>query len=77
MGPDGRILIPVELRRELGFEAGMRLVARIEGRQLVLASQEAALRRLQERFASVPEEVSLVDELLADRRRDAARDRGG
>lgn len=74
VGPDGRILVPVELRRELGLRPGMPLVARVEDNRLVLESRDAVLRRLQARFEAVPPDVRLVDELLADRRRQAERD---
>lgn len=74
MGPDGRVLVPVQLRRELELEPGAALVARAEGGRLVLEPREAILRRLQDRFGHIPDEVSLADELLADRRAEAERD---
>jgi bifunctional DNA-binding transcriptional regulator/antitoxin component of YhaV-PrlF toxin-antitoxin module len=77
LGPDGRVLIPVELRRALDLEPGMALVARVDDDRLVLERRDTVLRRLQELFDVVPPEVSIVDELLAERRREAARDAGG
>ncbi len=74
LGPDGRILVPVELRRELGVVAGEALVARVQDGRLVIERRADALVRLQARFAGVPPGVSLVDELLADRRGDLERD---
>jgi len=73
-GPDGRVLVPVELRRELGASPGEPLVARVVDRQLVIERREDALRRVQRRFAGIPAGVSLADELIADRRREAERD---
>ncbi len=70
-GPDGRVLVPVELRRALGAAAGEPLVARVIERQLVIERRADALRRVQGRFATVPEGVSLADELIEDRRREA------
>jgi AbrB family looped-hinge helix DNA binding protein len=75
VGPDGRVLVPVELRRELGLEPGEPLVASVQDGRLVLESREAVLRRLRRRFGKVSREVSLVDELIADRRREARRER--
>lgn len=70
-GPDGRVLVPVELRRALGVTPGEPLVARVIERQLVIERRADALRRVQGRFATIPEGVSLADELIEDRRRDA------
>ncbi|MEX0630213.1 MAG: AbrB/MazE/SpoVT family DNA-binding domain-containing protein [Chloroflexota bacterium] len=74
VGPDGRILVPVELRRELGLQPGMPLVARVEDDRLVLERRETVLRRLQSLFGAIPEGVSLADELVAERRREAERE---
>ena len=48
------------------------MVARVHDRQLVIERREDALRRVQGRFAHVPADVSLADELIEDRRREAA-----
>ena len=74
VGPDGRILVPVELRRTLGLQPGTRLVARIKDERLILERRDVILRRLQERFAVIPPGVSLVEELLAERRHEAERE---
>lgn len=74
VGPDGRILVPVELRRTLGLLPGTPLVARIEDDHLILERREVVLRRLQAQFEAIPPTVSLADELIADRRREARRD---
>jgi AbrB family looped-hinge helix DNA binding protein len=72
LGPQGRLVVPAPLRRALGLEPGAVLVARAEGERLVLEPRAAILARLRGRFASVPDGVSLADELIAERR-DAAR----
>ena len=38
------------------------------------ARREAALKRLQERLAHIPDDVSLADELIAERREEARRE---
>ena len=76
LGPDGRVLISANLRRAFGAAPGDPLVARVQGRQLVIERREDVLRRLQDRFERVPAEISLADELLADRRRDRDREEG-
>ena len=74
MSREGRVLIPAGLRRRLDMEPGSELVARVEDGKLVLESQANILRRLQARFAHIPQHVSLSDELIAERRREAAAD---
>jgi len=74
LGPQGRLVVPVELRRELGLEDGSELAIRSDGRRLILEPRDEVLRRVRGRFAVVPDEVSLTDELLADRRAESARE---
>jgi AbrB family looped-hinge helix DNA binding protein len=75
VGPDGRILVPVELRRELSLAPGETLVVRVEDERLILESREAILRRVQDRFVGkITRNVSLADELIMDRRRVAERE---
>ena len=50
-------------------------MARVEGEGIVLEPRSAAIRRLQELVtAVVPRDVSLVDELIAERREEARRE---
>jgi AbrB family looped-hinge helix DNA binding protein len=75
VGPQGRLVIPAPLRRALRLEPGETLMARVEADRLVLERPRAALGRLQRAFRdAVPEGVSLVDDLLADRRAEAGRE---
>jgi AbrB family looped-hinge helix DNA binding protein len=76
LGPQGRLVIPAQLRRLLGFEPGDRLVARLEDGRLILEKREAIRRRLKDRFARLPAGKSLASELLAERRREAEREEG-
>ncbi len=75
IGPQGRLVVPAALRRRLGIEVGDVLVARAEENRLVLERRQAILKRLRSRFANVPADVSLADELIADRRAEAERER--
>jgi len=65
------------MRRALGIEPGDELAARIDGRCIVLEPRRELLRRMQEELRSTRGERSLVDELIAERRREAARERRG
>jgi len=74
VGEQGRMVIPAELRKELGLEVGTELVATVEGDRLVLETRKAVLAKLKNLFAVVPSDVSLVDELIAERRVEAKRE---
>lgn len=72
----GRVVIPAELRAKLGIKVGDRLVWQDEGDRLVLTSRRAALRRAQALVAKYNNKpgVSMVDELIRERREEAARE---
>ena len=72
----GKIVIPAELRREFGFKDGDTLVFEREGGRLVLKTYAQVVREVQAEFkAMVPAgNRSMVDELLAERRAEAARE---
>jgi AbrB family looped-hinge helix DNA binding protein len=71
LGRQGRLVIPAPLRRSLGLEEGDRLVARQEADRLVLEKPEQIKQRLKARFAQVPSERRLVEELIAERREES------
>ena len=75
VGPDGAISLPERVLRALGVAPGDSVqIYRSEG-ALVVTTADAFLRRLQERYEAVPKGVSMVDELIAERRLEAARER--
>lgn len=74
LGPQGRLVIPANLRRQLGLEEGEALVARIENGRLVLEKPAQVLARLRARFARLPQGKSLANELLEERRLEAQRE---
>ena len=75
LGAKGRVVLPAPIRRALGLEEGAELLARVEADAIVLEPRAVALRRLRSFFDGVASERSLVDEVLAERRRDVARER--
>ncbi|HYG65172.1 MAG TPA: AbrB/MazE/SpoVT family DNA-binding domain-containing protein [Thermoanaerobaculia bacterium] len=77
VGPQGRLVVPAEIRREMGIAPGDVLLARVEDERLVLEKREVVLRRIRQRFAHIPKEVRLSDELIAERHSEAGHeDRG-
>ena len=74
VGPQGRLVIPSEIRRQMGIGPGDVLLALVEDQRLVLEKREAVLQRLLRRFEHIPAEVSLAEELIAERRSAAVRE---
>ncbi len=71
----GRILVPAKLRRKLSIQAGARVVLTWHRGKLQLSTPEMALKEAQDRIARlVPRKVSLVDQLIAERRAEARRE---
>ncbi|MDQ6968751.1 MAG: AbrB/MazE/SpoVT family DNA-binding domain-containing protein [Mariprofundaceae bacterium] len=68
LGAQGRLVIPAALRKALNLSRGDHLVARKVGDSLVLERREAIESRLWDMFKAIPQEVSMVDELVAERR---------
>lgn len=71
----GKLVIPVSYRRELGIDVGDTVVMEIADGELRVRSLDAAIANAQRLMRQlVPENVSLSDELVADRRDEAARE---
>ncbi|WP_239028733.1 AbrB/MazE/SpoVT family DNA-binding domain-containing protein [Pseudonocardia acidicola] len=71
----GRVTIPAQIRRAAGIEAGVPLVVYVEDGRVVLETREQLAERLRRDVAAAwTGEGSVVDELLADRRAEAARE---
>jgi AbrB family looped-hinge helix DNA binding protein len=68
-------VIPADIRRRLGIDEGSELVALVEGEAVVLVPRSAIKSRLRSLFADV--ELSMADQLIAERRADARRESGG
>jgi AbrB family looped-hinge helix DNA binding protein len=71
----GRIVIPASFRKALGISVGDEVVLRIEADELRITTLKARIeraRRLVRRH--VKPGTSLVDELIAERRREADRE---
>jgi AbrB family looped-hinge helix DNA binding protein len=72
VGPKGRVVIPSAIRKRLDIREGNELVALVEGEAVVLVPRSAIKSRLRSMFADTG--GSMRDELLAERRAEAARD---
>ena len=75
IAPGGRVVLPAEFRKALGVSVGDSVVIELRDGELRLRSLDAAIRRAQETVRKyVPEGVSLADELIRERRKEAARE---
>ena len=71
---DGRVIIPAQALAELGVKADGRVTASIVEGEVVLDTLVATIKRAQAYYRQFgPEEVSIVDELIAERRLEALR----
>jgi AbrB family looped-hinge helix DNA binding protein len=73
IGSGGRLVIPAELRNELGLEEGTPVLMRVEDGELRVWTVKEGIRRAQElaRPYIIPGR-SIVDELIAERHAEAA-----
>lgn len=70
----GRLVIPAALRKELGFDPGDSLVAHAEDGKLVIEKKQRLHETVWGMFAAIPKDISLADELIAERRIEAQRE---
>ena len=71
----GRVVIPVEYRRALGVCEGEEVVMQLDDGALRILTRAQAIRRAQEILAPyLAGKPSPVDELIAERRAEAARE---
>ena len=68
----GRIVIPAEMRKQLGIEIGEDVNLSLEDDWVKISTRKLALQRIRKNIETVVNEgVSVVDELIADRRKEA------
>ena len=74
---DGRMVIPAKMRQAMLIEEGGYLTARVVAGELRVLTPNAAVFKLQKRMREkVPKDVSVVDDLIAERRAEARREAG-
>jgi len=76
IAPGGRVVIPVAFRKALGVEVGDSVVIELKDDELRLRSRQAAIKKVQAMVRNcLPDDGrSLADELIAERREEAARE---
>ncbi len=69
----GRIVLPAEYRRALGLRVGDEVILHLENGAVRILTPQEAIRRAQALVRrNVPQDRSLADELIAERRAAAA-----
>ncbi len=67
----GRIVIPHDIRKELGIKEGDALIISVRDGEIVHVTRALALKRMQDKYLAIAPEISLSDKLLAERREEA------
>ena len=68
----GRIVIPAEMRKQLGIEIGEDVNLSLEEDSMRISTSKLALKRIRQTAQTVVNNnISVVDELIADRRKEA------
>lgn len=71
----GRLVVPAAMRRALGLQTGDTVTLELDGDELRVRPAKSALKRLRDTLRGETEtRGSVVDELIAERRQDAADD---
>jgi len=72
---NGRVVIPVAFRRAVGINAGDEVILRVEDDELRITTLKKRLERAQRLVRKyIKPGISLSDELIAERRREARRE---
>ncbi len=75
MSENGRVLIPAEIRKQLGLVPGEAITLTVEGEELRLMTRRARLRAAQASAARyLTPGRRIEDELIAERRQEARRE---
>lgn len=70
-----RLVIPAACRKRLGLRPSQEMLIRVTDRGLEMTTFDLALQRFQDQVqALVPAGVSLVDELIAERRAEVSKE---
>jgi AbrB family looped-hinge helix DNA binding protein len=78
MNENGRIVIPSQVRKALGIQPGDEVILELDDHEVHLTTLRQRIAKAQEMVRKyVKPGVSLVDELIAERREEAKREFGG
>jgi bifunctional DNA-binding transcriptional regulator/antitoxin component of YhaV-PrlF toxin-antitoxin module len=67
----GRLILPAEFRRALNLQKGDSVTLQLEGNEVRMRSTREVVRQIQYKMKKYEIEGSIVDDLIAERRREA------
>ena len=73
-GQGGRIVLPAEFRQALGVKVGDELILSLKDDEIHVFTRRAAIKRAQGMLKHIAPGRSLADELIQERRAEAARE---
>jgi bifunctional DNA-binding transcriptional regulator/antitoxin component of YhaV-PrlF toxin-antitoxin module len=73
--PSGRLLIPAALRQKLNLVPGAEMIIEEDEGILHIHTRQAAIRKVQQYFAQFDNGRSMSEELLKERKAEAAREK--
>ena len=77
LNDEGRLVIPAVCRRQVGLQPGQDVILKVTSDGLLLTSYEQDLNQFQDEVTKlVGPGVSLVDEVIKERRAEAAKEAG-
>lgn len=74
IGLPGQLMMPSALLDAMHWHPGDTLLARLDGQRVVLEPPSQITQRLRAKFAVIPGHISLVDELIAERREEVGQE---
>ena len=75
LGQGGRIVLPAEFRKAMGIKPGDEVILSMKEGEVRVTTRQAAIKRAQGMLRQyIPEGRSLSDELIQERRAEAARE---
>ena len=75
LNSEGRLRVPLGLREQAGLQPGQEVLLRVTPDGVLVYTHDQAVKRLQDWCAAnIPSDISLADELIAERRAEAAKE---
>ena len=74
LGQSGRIVLPAKFRKAMGVKPGDDLILRLEDGELRIFTRRQAIKRAQGMLKHIAPGRSLSEELIQERREEAARE---
>lgn len=77
LNDEGRLVIPASCRKHLGLQPGQEVLLKMTKEGLLLTTFDQALKQFQDEVAGLAgPDTSLANEVIADRRAEAAKEDG-